>query len=288
MGHRILILGSSGLLGQTLVSTLKKRAYLPLQQTRILGGPIVCDPSSFFDLRKTILDQRPDGIINLIGATNVDRCEFNLEYAYAGNVAPSANLAAVVQSLKIDVPVIHISTDHVYDGIGFKAEENIHIVNQYALSKYASEAPILSVGGIVLRTNFFGRSKSPGRISLTDWIYDALVNKEAVTVFSDVMISALHSETLAELIIEIYQHPKPGIFNIGISGGYSKADLAFGIASRLNLDTQHLTCGRFSEANSKVRRPKDMRMNSQKFLNTYGIELPDFVSQLDRAAKEYM
>jgi len=287
MSERILILGSRGLLGQTLVATLKKSAYLPLEQTRLLGGSVVCDPGSFFDLKKTILDQRPDGIINLIGATNVDKCESNLEYAYAGNVAPSANLAAVIESLKLDIPVIHISTDHVYSDDGYKSEENIHILNQYALSKYASEAPILSVGGIVLRTNFFGRSKSSGRISITDWIYGALIKKEAATVFTDVLISALHSETLAELIIEIYKQPKPGIFNIGINGGYSKADLAYGLASRLNLDAKNLTSGRLGEVETRVRRPKDMRMNVEKFVNTYGIDLPDFVSQLDRAAKEY-
>ena len=50
--------------------------------------------------------------------------------------------------------LIHISTDHVYSGLGPHTEKNIKPVNNYAKSKLKAERYLSDVNSCILRTNF--------------------------------------------------------------------------------------------------------------------------------------
>ena len=65
------------------------------------------------------------------------------------------------------------STDHLYNNKGLSSEKDIEIVNYYALSKYYSEQFCNEISSTIIRTNFFGISKHPNKISFSDWVVKA-------------------------------------------------------------------------------------------------------------------
>ena len=73
--------------------------------------------------------------------------------------------------------LIHISTDHLYDGKNRikSREDQIKIVNNYARSKLMGEAEINSKNFLILRTNFFGHYKT--KKGLLYWIQNSFKKK---------------------------------------------------------------------------------------------------------------
>ena len=125
----------------------------------------------------------------MTGLTDVEKCEKNPQKSYLSNVKIVENICNSILLIKKDCYFVHISTDHVYDGIGPHTEKDINLKNYYAFSKYASELVALKGNSIVLRTNFFGKSfKNRG---LTDWLYYSLRNKSKIKVFNDVLFVLL-------------------------------------------------------------------------------------------------
>ena len=103
----------------------------------------------------TILkDIRPNYIINCSGATDVDMCEKKPKYAKK-NYIITKNLSKWVKENN-QTKLIHISTDHVYSGLGPHTEKNIKPVNNYAKSKLKAERYLSDVNSCILRTNFLG------------------------------------------------------------------------------------------------------------------------------------
>jgi len=231
---------------------------------------------------------QPDVIINLVGLTDVDLCEVQPNQAYLQNVRSVENITNWIKQEKISCHLVHISTDQVYDGANTHTEELVTLTNCYAFSKYAGEMAAASVPSTILRTNFFGRSHCAKRLSLTDWLFRSLSNKDSIQVFDDVLFSPLAMSTLSEMI-ELSIRNKPiGVFNLGSHDGMSKADFAFAFADELNLSTREMKRATTDQvAFIKTYRPKDMRMNSVKFENALGVKLPTLRDEIKRVAKEY-
>jgi dTDP-4-dehydrorhamnose reductase len=230
----------------------------------------------------------PDVIVNLIGLTDVDRCEEQPNEAFLANVRTVENITNWIKQEKTSCHLVHISTDHVYDGANLHSEVPVTLTNYYAFSKYAGELAASSVSSTILRMNFFGRSNCTKRISLTDWLYRALSNGDHIQVFEDVLFSPLSMTTLSENIEMIIQKKPIGVFNLGSRAGMSKADFAFAFAEELNLPTRTMTRTTTDKVMFlKTYRPKDMRLDSSKFENILGVKLPLLIDEIKRVAKEY-
>ncbi len=83
----------------------------------------------------------PDLIVNAAAMTAVDQCEKETDLALAVNFDAVANLAA--QASAMDIPVIHLSTDYVFDGmdgeVPYKPHDRMHPLNVYGESKMMGE-----------------------------------------------------------------------------------------------------------------------------------------------------
>jgi dTDP-4-dehydrorhamnose reductase len=146
----------------------------------------------------------------------------------------------------------------------------------------------LYAGGTVLRTNLFGRSHAPVRASFSDWIVNSLRTGTRMTVFDDVFFSALHLNSLSDVIACAVQQRRVGVFNAGCSDGISKAEFAFRLAEKVGLDRSLMALGQSRGAELKARRPLDMRMDSSAFERAFGMKAPTMESQIDIAAMEYL
>jgi len=284
---RVCVTGAHGLLGSALVPYLQSRGY------DVIIAPGRPRTAESVDLLQSahaqrVLDAvRPDFIVNLAALTDVDYCETHPDEAYRVNAGLVLNLVQWIESASSPARLIQISTDQVYEGEGPHVEARICPTNFYGYSKCLAEEYVRRVAGTSLRTNFFGRSAATGRKSFSDWIVAAIRAQQSITVFDDVFFSPLALPTLVQSIELVMRKPKGGVFNLGSSGGMSKANFAFQMAEAAGLPTTYFTRASVASRSLVARRPRDMRMNSQAFAAEF--DAPEFglTDEIDRVARGY-
>jgi dTDP-4-dehydrorhamnose reductase len=289
---KILITGSTGLLGSSLVPYLKECDYKVVTHARTTQADFMFDLSDRIKTFEILEQIQPWVVINLVSLTSVELCEEQVNLAYLANTRTVENLSYWIQTAGADCHLVQISTDHVYDGDGdgvdLNIEDKITITNNYAISKYAGELAALRVPSTILRTNFVGRSQASHRDSLTDWVYNSITTGLQLNVLNDVFFSPLSITTLVEMIELAVQKKPVGIYNLGSHNGMSKADFDFAFAECLKLPTNTMTRIETHQATFlKAYRPKDMRMDSSKFENVLGVKLPHLADLIQQLAQEY-
>ena len=99
-----------------------------------------------------------DLLINCLGLTSVEECEINPKKANYLNAEVPLILAKICFEHKINF--IHISTDHLFDGlVELKSESDIpNPLNQYAITKLQGDQNVINNNpdSLIIRTNFFG------------------------------------------------------------------------------------------------------------------------------------
>lgn len=255
----ILITGATGLLGPYLIDAFSGAGTVVA--TGRSGGDIAADLSSDADVDALLGTVRPDLLVHAAALTDVDRCEREPDEAMAMNADVPARL---VRLLAPAAMLLALSTDQVYpDRSGRHREDAAQPVNAYGRTKLLGERPVLGRGdrGLVVRTNFFGRSRTAGRSSLSDFIADSLSAARPIVLFEDVWFSPLHAQTLCEVLVEMVDRKVSGVLNLGSRDGCSK--LAFGqkVACHLGLPLGSATAGRSTEIPGRAPRPLDLRMS---------------------------
>ena len=124
-------------------------------------GLDICEPRS---VERSLGDIRPDVLINLAGYTDVDGAESEPDLAFALNTVGARLLAEA--AARRDVPIIHISTSYVFDGLKNSAYVETDQANPctlYGKSKLAGETEVQRANPkhIILRAGWiyspFGR-----------------------------------------------------------------------------------------------------------------------------------
>lgn len=285
----VLVTGATGLLGSSLVPWLAARGHrvLPHGFRSAPPGGLQADLRDAQATAAMLDAAAPEVIINLAALTNVDACEDDPQAAYLLNVKPVQNLAAWLRG-RPGCHLVHISTDQLYDGPGPHAEEALTIRNTYAFSKLAAELAAGAVSSTVLRTNFFGPSRCAGRSSFSDWLLAALRAGTPITVFDDVRFSPLALATLCDMIARVAEVRPQGVFNLGARDGMSKAEFAFALAAVFGLPAATLQRGTAAGAAAlKAFRPSDMRLDSSRFEQAMGLQLPTLNDEIQSLRSAY-
>lgn len=285
----ILVLGGYGLLGSSLGPFLERHGHRVIRQGRQPEAQLQMELNDPESLANVLRSEEIHCIINLTAITNVDYCENHVREAYEVHVRIPETITRAMQLCRPDgsTHLIQISTDQVYDAQQPSRESQTAPGNVYALSKLAGEYALGAINATILRTNFFGKSQTPLKGSFSDWIIASLRARKQITVFDDVKISALNIQTLCTAIEFCVRRRKPGTFNVGTTTPYSKADLAFMLAEKLQLDCTFMQRGSVETASFQAIRPKNMSMNVEHFTVEYGFKLPTIESQIADVAKEY-
>ena len=288
----MIVFGASGLLGASLVPILRGFGYSVLAQSRDPGADLCLDPSERGAVVAALARHRPSAVINLVAATNVDQCETETELAWQANAGVVASIVEGILALDNNPAfrphLVHISTDQVYDGPGPHPEDEVHPINVYGLSKYAGELLAERVGATVLRSNFYGRSRSAGRVSFSDWLVRCLREKTPITVFDDVKFSAVHIDTLCDFIVRSIVLRPAGTFNAGCRDGISKAGFAMALAHALGLSTENVRLGTSADVALKARRPIDMTLQVARLEAAYHLQCPNILNEIEHTSKEYL
>lgn len=281
----LLLIGSNGLLGTSLVKKLQSEFNL-ITVTRISSNSDYnVDMTSTIKSRDLFSETKPDFIVNLAALTNVDLCESDIFLAYKVNTKIAENIATY-SNLNKNVFVVHISTDHIYNAEN-SSEEDVVICNNYAMTKYCAEKSFMSNNSIVLRTNFFGKSSSESAEGLCNSIYNKSINGADLNLFNDVYFSPLSINSLCD-VINICLHKKiSGVFNVGSKGGMSKETFLITFLKMCGLKDIRYQSISVDELNMKTVRPKDMRMDVSLFEKAFNYELPILINEIESVAHEF-
>jgi dTDP-4-dehydrorhamnose reductase len=278
---RIVVLGSSGRVGGYLLPLLRSCEHEALGLSRGEGDDLHADLTDFGQVSFALNKVRPDAIVNLAAQTNIDECEKCPQNAYLANVKIVENLVRWIENNGNSSHLVQLSTDQIYDSLGPHKEGDISLKNYYGFSKYAGELVAAKVNSTILRTNFFGQSRSLGRLSFSDWLVDSLIKEKEITVFDDVYFSPLSLQRLVELLGLVALKRQQGIFNLGSREGMSKADFAFYLAKVLGLPTGKMSRGGVGTAKLTANRAKDMRMDSSNFEKVFEVKLPTLRQEIE-------
>ncbi len=276
---KLLILGANGMLGSRLCRYLEDLDYVLHKWGRKEFW------LNYKNLYTIIKEERIERIVNLIALTDVNQCELYPHEAYLSNVQ---TVEKIINAIKLSkVPLIHISTDHLYNTPGKSKEIDINICNTYALTKYSAEIVARSVNATILRTTYVAKSAIKGKYSFVDWLINSIKSNAKMYLYSDVVFSPLYGETLCKIIEKIIINPISGTFNLGTIDSISKANFSLELAKELNLDIKNATVCKIDSHNLKTKRPLDMSLDVSKFEKTFEIILPSTHETIMGVASEY-
>lgn len=222
-------------------------------------------------IEKFLDDLQPSWVVHGAGLTSVEECELNPELASYVNVTLAQNMAIACAKLKI--PLIHISTDHLFTGHQALVDENCLVapVNVYGKTKADAEQLVLEAypEALVIRTNFYGWGTSY-RQSFSDVVINALRSKQRISLFQDVYYTPILAEVLVEVIHKLVAKRASGIFNVVGNDRVSKYDFGLRLANEFDLDGHLINADQLKNRPFLVQRPYDMSLSNQKITNFLG------------------
>lgn len=261
---RILIIGSNGMLGQSLTTHFKFRKDVELMCASFEEVSFYddvhymkVDISSSKEVKKLMKDFYPDIIINSAAYTNVDGCETEKELSWSINVTGVENI--VKYGRTCDAHLIHISSDYIFDGENgpYSETEIPNPISYYGREKLAGENAILAgrIKHTIIRTNVLYGSTQFGRSDFVKWVYDSLSEKKNIRIVKDQINNPTYIDDLSSAISKIIEFDKTGIYNIGGSELLSRLDFTFKIADYFELDKNLITSIITADLNQPAPRP---------------------------------
>jgi dTDP-4-dehydrorhamnose reductase len=281
----VLVSGASGLLGSRFCAHYKKqgnfvgaiyRSTLPLD----FDTKYEIDLANMNQLAK--ISESYDLIINCAGFTNVEENEKFPEKSWLDNVVVASNLSDFARSRNIKL--IHISTDHFESNIKSPRSEIAEIfpVNQYGYAKLEAEKSILYLNkdALVIRSNFFGKSKSTSN-SLLNWILNQIQEKKIIDGYYDVNFSPLSIGALINSIEVLADRNLSGIYNLGSKDVISKFEFVKLIYEHFGVDSNLLSERSIDSNPALIKRPKFMALDSSKYERDSKTSMPKVKDMLE-------
>ena len=278
---KVLVTGASGQLGYDVVRELTKRGH-----EAIGVGSKEMDVTDAKMVEKVITDAKVDVVMHGAAYTAVDAAEDNEEQCRLVNANGTENIAAVCK--KLDIPMVYISTDYVFDGQGtrpWEPEDERHPLNVYGQTKYEGELAVQKY----LEKYFIVRIAWVFGINGNNFIKTMLKlskTHDTLTVINDQIGSPTYTYDLARLLVDMMETDKYGIYhatNEGLCSWYEFAVEIFRQAG-ISMNVIPVTSAEYKAA--KAKRPFNSRMNKDK-LEENGFErLPQWQDALARYLEE--
>ena len=288
MKNKILFLGGSSLLAYSWCNELidKDHAIIGIHNRSSELDGFKTISINFNNLENQLRKLDIETVINCIGYTNIENCEINPEKANEINVELPSLISKVCKSLSIKL--IHISTDHLFDGKTISNDENskTNPLNNYAKSKLEGEKQVLkhNEDALIIRTNFFGWGPTYKK-SFSDFIISSLENNTQISLFSDVNYNPILVSELADAVNKLIDKKCVGIYNVVSKETISKLDFGHLLAKEFNLDDKLIQASMLSSRKELVDRPLNMTLSIKK-LNSEGIFVKSLEEQISDLKKQ--
>ena len=274
---KLLVTGANGQLGRELIR-LGRSAHFEIHSFKHQQLDITDEDR----IRKILSRISPSVVVNAAAYTNVDKAESEAHHAYAVNESGPRYLAR--QCLNQRRPMIHISTDYVFDGSKgrpYLESDPIAPLGVYGQSKAQGEAAIRSIlkSHIIIRTS---------------WLYGVHGNnfvktmlklgaeKSRISVVADQFGSPTCAADLAEAVLSIAEKiianekANWGTYHYcgqGITTWHSLAEKVFQLATPyIALRTKQIEAITTAEWPTPVKRPPYSVLDCTLLKNKFGID----------------
>jgi dTDP-4-dehydrorhamnose reductase len=289
---KVLITGANGQVGWELVKQVESRGvdFCAFNRTEL-------DISNTHAVERAIAINKPDIVINAAAYTEVDKAEEESELAYAVNRDGVANLAKACKAAQI--PIIHISTDYVFDGTKDGAYTENDVTNPlgiYGKSKLAGEQALQEIWPyhIILRTSWVFSSHGNNFVKT---MLRLAKEREELSVVADQYACPTSAQAISEAILHsapqlIASTQKSGTYHFCQPEPTNWHEFSQAIIStakeftRLNVKAiQKITTDQFP---TKAKRPTNSVMSAEKFIETFQFEIPTWNMALRQVLKEIL
>ncbi len=280
---RVMVTGVTGQIGSALVKSVE-----PL-------GPIIAADRNVLDFTQpnlifSVLDRlRPDMIVNAAAYTAVDRAEDEKELAFRINAEAPGAIARWAADR--GVPLVHFSTDYVFDGAGsrpWREDDKANPLSVYGASKHAGDEAIRSAGG-------------PHLIVRTSWVYAAhgenflrtiagrAKERKALRIVADQTGAPTSARMVAAAVTKIIGPGDPsladrfatakGLLNIAAAGETTWYGFAVAIVDGLKargvpLAVESIVPVATKDYPVRAARPANCRLDLTRLRQVFGIDPP--------------
>jgi dTDP-4-dehydrorhamnose reductase len=282
---KIFIAGCDGLLGQNLLRTSVGLGHeiagsarhpepmLPelLSSYHALDA---ADPATWEFVRREI---RPDRIINAAAYTDVDGCERNPAEC------DRVNRDAVRWMAETGIPVIQISTDYVFDGVGgpYTEDAPVRPLSHYGRAKLESEGLALASGqGLVLRTMWVWGQGKGAKKSFTEFVRETLAAGKPVRAVTDQIGNPTLARDLAGAVWALLASGRSGVYHTAGSDRMNRYEWARRVAEFHGLDASLIEPIDSSGLKLDAARPLDSGLLCDKLERDTGFRLGGLRAQL--------
>ena len=276
---RVLVTGVKGQLGYDVMNELAKRGYE--------GVGVDVDEMDITDARKVdevITKAQVDKVVHCAAYTAVDAAEDNVELCRRVNAEGTENIAKVCK--RLDLPMVYLSTDYVFDGEGerpWEPDDERDPLTVYGQTKYEGELAVernLDKYFIVRIAWVFGVNGK----NFIKTMLNLAQNHDTITVVDDQVGSPTYTYDLARLLVDMIETEKYGRYHATNEGLCTWYEFAKEIFRQAGVDVKvvPVTSEQFQ---AKAKRPHNSRMNKDK-LEAMGFQrLPSWQDALSRYLK---
>ncbi len=273
---KVLVTGVKGQLGHDVVNELEKRGIdavgVDIQEMDITDAASVDG---------VIKSAAPDAVIHCAAYTAVDAAEENVEACRKVNADGPRNIAKACREL--DIKMIYISTDYVFNGQGeniWETEDECAPRSVYGQTKYEGELAVKEL----LDKYFIVRIAWVFGLNGKNFVKTMLKLSEThdrITVVDDQFGSPTYTYDLAVLLADMVQTEKYGVYHATNEGFCSWYDFACAIFKEAGakVDVVPVTS---AEYGAKANRPMNSRLSKDKLTENGFHRLPPWEDALKR------
>ena len=292
MRTEYLVLGAGGQVANALNAVIEDDV--------VLLGRGQLDLTDLGKVRGVVANMQPASIINAAAYTDVDGAEVAEGEAYAINATLPQALAEI--ALEMDIPLVHFSTDYVFDGLknsAYDENDEPNPLNIYGKSKLAGDETIMQSGCkyLIFRTssvydaysdNFFCKMLELGK------------KHKSLSVVSDQIHSPTYAPHLANAVMQAVdlamdteqsgdEFPS-GLYNLagtGYASWFEFAEAIFAVAKEqgYELRIEEVEPISAKDYNAVAKRPADSRLDCTKVKSEFGVHLPSWQEGLGNAIR---
>ena len=286
----ILVTGANGQLGNEMriVAKGSNDHYVFTDVNQVEGQETVyLDITDIDAIRKSVVDNNIDVIVNCAAYTNVDAAESNEPLAEKLNALAPKNLATVMAERK--GLLVHISTDYVFGKEPYntpcREDQKGTPTGIYGLTKLHGEQNIIASGCnyLIIRTAWlyseFGKNFCKTMLNLT-------ATKPQLKVVFDQVGTPTYALDLANAIYDIVNGRKfegnSGIYHYSNEGVCSWFDFTKMIAEYSGQTSCDVQPCHSDEFPSPVKRPAFSVLDKTKIKQTFGVKVPYWTESLKK------
>lgn len=286
MTGRVLVTGAAGLLGSqilrqapptvTVAATTFQRPLL----AGFTGETYQLDLGKADSVADLFSGKQYDVVINCAGASDVDRCEADHEYALRTNRVIVRNLAE--RARKYRFRLISFSSDYVFNGVHgpYNEPDRPDPINCYGRTKLLAEECIAveNLNACIIRVCSLYATDPAAPRNLYRGILQSLTDGRVYRAADDLFSNPTEVTDLAQAVWQLVALEKlPRILHLASPDYMSRYNLAVMIAKKLDMDTKLIERVKLVDLGLPAQRPLHAGLRSDVAFTLLGRELRSFV-----------